>query len=269
MTSATQPYELELVGSKSGGLSCAKPKQFDWLRDVFDTDPAWQPKRLDEPSYASEVRQVEPQRTFERLKSVVVDGRRYPMQGNVILDVTENHNREWIAQIRKKGIEGVQVILHGATREAAIEELYGKLDRDYRRLSSTIPVRLNDADQKQLDLLQQLIDVSQHQASKLTSVQGKAKVVDRNASGLTLSWYLEDEEFLIPSHLLGLGGWESCNADDWVQVAVTMRRGSGDVINAMLLDIVPEPVPMSGDELESLMKRAPIHPLPPSGDDTV
>lgn len=207
-------------------------------------------------------------RQISLLTRIAVNGRFYPMLPGVVQDAVVNEMGTSIA-IRKKGFDGYQVFLPSGSIPDAIVELHRQFDQDYHRLSRMIPVTRSNSDRKLWEIFTHLVDINEFKQSRTFSFEGKAEVVKLNRLGMTLRWYIEDEEFHIPSRMFTSGGWDICKEGDWVRAAVTARKHIGEIVNAMMLARIPKPKAMSEQEYKDFISRPARHDLPSADEEPI
>jgi len=207
-------------------------------------------------------------RQITPISKIAMHGRLYPLQPGVVQDTVVDTSGISIA-VRKKGFDGYQISRATGSISDVTAELHRRFDEDYLRVSRMIPVTRNEADRELWEMLTQLVDINGLEQRRSYSHEGKAQVIGVSRVGLTLRWYIEDEEFHIPSRMFASGGWDACKVGDWVRTAVTVRKHIGEVVNAMMLARIPEPKPMSERECEEFMNRPARHALPSADDEPI
>lgn len=219
-------------------------------------------------AFATATRPGSIKRQISLLTKIVVNGRCYPMLPGVVQDAVVNGMETSIA-IRKKGYDGYRLTLPSCSIHEVIAELHRRFDQDYYRLSRMIPVARSESDRMLWEILTRLVNVKEFEKSRTFSFEGKAEVVKLNRLRMTLRWYIEDEEFHIPSRMFTSGGWDVCKEGDWVRAAVTVRKHIGEIVNAMMLARIPKPKPMSEKECNDFMSRSARHTLPSADDEPI
>lgn len=191
---------------------------------------------------------------LQRVTELRTAGRVYRLQPNVILAVHQSSG-EWIAMLRKKGVEAMQWVQHGGNEKEAIEALERKVDKEFQRLHPTHAMQRDDADERAWQSLQSVIDVTEYR-SRLTAIHEiKAKVVSVETNGdVHLEWFGGKQVDRIPQEVQS-GNWSRASVDSWHVFALDKVISTGEIKHAMLLRDAKPPTVVSDQELRKRYGR--------------
>ena len=202
---------------------------------------------------------------YQRITELRIAGRIYRLLPNVVLAIHQSNN-EWIAMLRKDGVEATRWVQHGGNENEALESLKRKVDAEFQRLYLTHAMQRDEADEEMWQSLQVVVDVAEYRSRQTAIHEIKAKVVAVEPDGeIRLEWFGGNQIDRVPPEIQA-GNWARATVHSWHVFALNKVISTGEIKHALLLRDAKAPETVCDTELQKRYNRHHAAGLPSADD---